>query len=67
MRIFKRKGKVFEIDSEGFLLDKQKWEPELAEGLAMEVGIHGGLTKEQWDVIHFIRGEVEKTGRCPTL
>jgi tRNA 2-thiouridine synthesizing protein E len=67
MRIFKRKGKVFEIDDEGFLLDPAKWDPELAEGLALETGIHGGLTKEHWDVIRFIRGAVETTGKCPTL
>ena len=65
--IFKRKGKVFENDSEGFLLDKRKWAPELAEILAMDVGIHGGSAKEQRDAIHFIRREVEKTGRCPSL
>jgi len=67
MRIFKRKGKVFELDSDGFLLNPEKWDPELAEGLALELGVHGGLTKEHWDVIHFIRGEIEKTGKCPTL
>jgi hypothetical protein len=39
----------------------------LAEILAMEVGIHGGSAKEQRDAIHFIRREVEKTGRCPSL
>ncbi len=67
MRIFKRKGKAYELDSEGFLLNPKKWEPDLAEGLAVELGIPGGLTKEHWDVIHFIRGELEKTGKCPNL
>ena len=67
MRIFKRKGKVYELDSDGFLLDPTKWNPDFAEGLAMDHGVHGGLTKEHWDVIHFIRGELEKTGKCPTL
>jgi tRNA 2-thiouridine synthesizing protein E len=67
MRIFKRKGKVYELDSDGFLLDPKKWNPDFSEGLAMDHGVHGGLTKEHWDIIHFIRGELEKTGKCPTL
>jgi tRNA 2-thiouridine synthesizing protein E len=67
MRIFKRKGKVYDLDSDGFLLNPKKWDAELAEGLALELGVHGGLTKEHWDVIHFIRGEIEKTGKCPNL
>ena len=67
MRIFKRKGKVYDLDSDGFLLDPKKWDPNLAEGLALDLGIQGGLTKEHWDVIHFIRGELDKTGKCPNL
>ena len=67
MRIFKRKGKVYDLDSDGFLLDPKKWDPNVAEGLALDLGIQGGLTKEHWDVLHFIRGELEKTGKCPNL
>ena len=67
MRIFKRKGTIYELDSDGFLLNPKKWEPELAEGLALELGIQGSLTKEHWDVIHFIRGQVQKTGKCPNI
>ena len=67
MRIFKRKGKVYDLDADGFLLHPKKWDPNLAEGLAVDLGIHSGLTKEHWDVIHFIRGELEKTGKCPNL
>jgi len=67
MRIFKRKGKVFELDSDGFLLNPKKWDPDLAEGIAVELGVPGDLTKEHWDVIHYIRGMLEKTGKCPNL
>jgi tRNA 2-thiouridine synthesizing protein E len=67
MRIFKRKGKSYELDADGFLLDPKKWDANLAEGLALDLGIQGGVTKEHWDVINFIRGEVEKTGKCPNL
>lgn len=67
MRIFKFKGKIYDLDSDGFILDLRKWDANLAEGLALENGIEGGLTKEHWDVIHFIRSEIEKTGKCPNL
>jgi TusE/DsrC/DsvC family sulfur relay protein len=67
MRIFKHGGTVFELDSHGFMLNPKKWNRPLSEGLAPELGITGGLTKEHWDVIHFIRSAVEKTGRCPNI
>lgn len=67
MRLLKSKGKIFELDSDGFLLNPKKWEPELAEALAKELGIEGGLTREHYDVIHYIRSQLEKTGKCPTI
>lgn len=67
MRTLKSKGKSFALDAEGFLKDPNTWGPELAEGLAAERAIPDGLTKEHWDVIHFIRHRFEATGRCPTL
>lgn len=67
MRIFKHKGTVFELDSEGYLLNPKKWSRTLAEGLAQELGITEGLTKEHWDVIDFIRSAFETTGKCPNV
>ena len=32
MRIFKRKGKAYELDADGFLLDPKKRDPDVAEG-----------------------------------
>jgi len=59
--------KNFELDADGFLVNPKKWEPALAEQIAPQLGIPGGLTKEHWDVIHFIRKAYEKTGKCPNL
>jgi tRNA 2-thiouridine synthesizing protein E len=67
MRIFKSKGKTYEMDADGFLLNPKKWDPDLAEGLALDIGMHSGLTREHYDVIHFIRREVDRTGKCPTV
>jgi tRNA 2-thiouridine synthesizing protein E len=67
MRIFKRKGKTYELDADGFLMDPKKWDPDLAEGMALDLGTQGGLTREHYDVIHFIRRELDRTGKCPNL
>jgi len=67
MQLIKHKGKVFELDQEGFMLNPKKWEPDLAEALAPSLGITGGLTREHWDVIRFVRSEVDRAGRCPTI
>jgi len=67
MRLFKHEGNLYELDSQGFLLDSKKWKPALSEGLAKELGITAGLAKEHWDVINFIRLTTEKTGRCPNI
>jgi tRNA 2-thiouridine synthesizing protein E len=67
MRIFKRKGKTYELDADGFLMDPKKWDPDLAEGMALGLGIQGGLTREHYDVIHFIRRELDRTGKCPNV
>jgi len=67
MRIFKRKGKTYELDADGFLLNPKKWDPDLAEGIALDLGIQSGLTREHYDVIHFIRRELDRTGKCPNL
>jgi tRNA 2-thiouridine synthesizing protein E len=73
MRILRFDGKTFELDTEGFLVDPKKWEPALAEGLALavdlaaEISLPGGLTKEHWDVINYIRSVYEETGKCPNL
>jgi tRNA 2-thiouridine synthesizing protein E len=67
MRIFKHKGTVFELDTDGYLLNPKKWSRTLTEGLAPELGISGDLTKEHWDVIDFIRSAFETSGKCPNV
>jgi tRNA 2-thiouridine synthesizing protein E len=67
MRRFKYKGKVFELDADGFLLNPAKWDRDLAEGLAGECEISSGLTEEHWDVLRFIRRFYEAHGKCPTI
>jgi tRNA 2-thiouridine synthesizing protein E len=67
MGTFTFKDKTYEVDAEEFLLDSNKWDQDFAAGMAPWVDIHHGLTKDHWDVIHFIRKRYAETGRCPLV
>lgn len=67
MDSFSFKGKTYEVDSKGFLLDFDKWDNNFPEGMAPKLKIAHGLTKEHWDVIHSIRSAFKATGRCPLV
>jgi TusE/DsrC/DsvC family sulfur relay protein len=64
---FTYKDKAFEVDSDGFLVSFDRWDESFAEGMAPQLGIPHGLTREHWDVIHFIRNTYKETGRCPLV
>jgi hypothetical protein len=57
----------YEVDSDGFLLNPEKWDSRFAEGLAPSVGIPGGLTLQHWWVINYVRGSFEVNGERPTI
>ncbi len=40
-------------DNEGFLLDPQQWDKQLAQSIARDIGIE--MTDQHWEVVHFIR------------
>jgi len=67
MSTFSYKDKKYELDKNGFLNDFSIWDKNFAEGMAFDLEIPQGLTKEHWDVINFIRGTFEDTGRCPLV
>ena len=54
------------LDDEGFMTDKQQWLPEIAEAIAVEVGV-APLTPAHWKVITFCREDAAKTGQSPGL
>lgn len=64
---FAHRDKNYEVDSEGFLLDFKHWDENFAEGMAPQLQIPNGLTREHWDAIYFIRKTFEETGRCPLI
>jgi len=64
---FAFRDKGYEVDPKGFLMDFNQWDETFAEGMALQLGIPAGLTKEHWDVIHFIRNMYKEKGRCPPV
>jgi TusE/DsrC/DsvC family sulfur relay protein len=67
MRNFSFGGKVYRVDSEGFLLDYTQWDENFARGMADEIKIPQGLTQDHWKVIHFIRETFNQDRQCPLV
>jgi tRNA 2-thiouridine synthesizing protein E len=67
MGSFSHKGKAYEVDSVNFLTNFNDWDENFAEGLAPQLGIPQGLTKEHWDVINWIRQYFAGKGVCPNV
>ncbi len=67
MGAFTYDDKAFEVDSDGFLVNCDAWDESFAEGMAPQLEIRHGLTKEHWDVINFIRATYKEGGRCPSV
>jgi TusE/DsrC/DsvC family sulfur relay protein len=67
MKPISSKDQIYSIDSEGFLLDYDRWNEDFAERMAPEVKIPGGLTQKHWKVIRFIRERFKQNRACPLL
>lgn len=67
MGTFAYNNETYEVDNNDFLADFHSWDKNFAEGLALKLGIAGGLTKEHWDVLNYIREAFRDTGRCPLV
>ena len=53
------------FDSEGFMMDANCWNPEIARAIAAREGIQ--LTDRHWVVINYARDEYKTKGDAPTL
>jgi len=67
MNELKYKDKSYQLDTDDFLMDFSQWDEDFARELAVRTKIKGGLTKEHWDVISFIRRVFNEEGRCPLI
>ena len=57
-------GRSFDVDTEGFLTDREQWSEELAADLASLIGLE--MTDARWAAIRFMREDQAKTGATPT-
>ena len=58
-------GKSYEVDEEGYLLDWQEWNENLAGEMAKQDGLE--LSDAHWEVIRFLRSYFEKYQIAPMI
>lgn len=58
-------GHTFDVDDEGFLVDREQWSEELAADLAALIGIE--MDEEHWAPLRFMREDAATSGVTPTL
>jgi len=59
-------GQAVEIDPEGFLLEPELWNEQMAPEIARANGIEQ-LTERHWQVIRFMRETYLQTGSAPSI
>jgi len=56
---------MVEVDDDGFLVNPDDWNGDIAVAMAQSEGI--ALTDEHWNVINFMRQEFKDSGKVPTI
>ncbi len=59
-------GKIIEFDEEGFMVNPDDWNKEIATELAKEIGINE-LNERHWQVLEFSRSDFQEKGEAPSL
>ena len=59
-------GQTVQFDEEGFMVNPNDWNKDIASELATEIGIDE-LTDRHWTVIDFSRSDYQEKGEAPTL
>lgn len=60
-------GKTIELNEEGFLVDPQAWDDDVAKALARQEEGLTELTDEHWAVIRFIRTHFQENEAAPMV
>jgi len=60
-------NKTYTLDEQGFLNPPQQWDEDFANGMAEMQGIYGGLTKEHWDFIWYLREKFIEEETVPVV
>ena len=58
-------GKSYEVDEEGYLMNLNEWNPEVAEALAQSDD--ASLSESHWEVINFLREYYEEYQIAPAV
>lgn len=58
-------GQAIEVNDEGFLVNPDDWNEEVAKSLAETEDIT--LTDEHWKVLNFMRDDFKANGKVPTI
>jgi tRNA 2-thiouridine synthesizing protein E len=59
-------GQSVEVNEEGFMLNPEMWNKDIAAEIARKEGIEE-LTEAHWKVIDFCRQSAKDSGKAPTL
>lgn len=66
-KTFIYEGKSYTLDDHGYLNPSEQWDKDFAEGIAETLGIYGGLTKEHWDFINYLRKKFLEENTVPVV
>jgi TusE/DsrC/DsvC family sulfur relay protein len=61
------KGKSYEVDSQGFLVNRKDWDENFTIGIAPKLQITQNLTEKHQEVIRYMRNACALNGVCPTV
>lgn len=59
------KGKTYEIDEDGFLMDPEQWNMDIANYFAEVEGIN--MTDAHWEVVNFLREYFQQFNIAPMI
>ena len=59
-------GKVVEVDEDGFLVNLDQWDEEVAKFLAKEEGVEE-LTEDHWKLINYLKDYFKEYGIAPMV
>ena len=62
---FEVNGRVFETDEDGFLLELDGWDEEVAGHLA--AGENVEMSEKHWDIVNFLRGYYDEFQIAPAI
>jgi tRNA 2-thiouridine synthesizing protein E len=65
MSVSELAGASIEVDAEGFMVDHNAWNREIAMEIARQEEIE--LTDRHWEVLEFMRKEFEEQGTAPSI